>query len=36
MAQKQPTTSEDTLELLRVDLPLDENVAADEAVFGIN
>ena len=36
MAQKQPTTSEDTLELLRVDLRLDENVAADEAVFGIN
>ena len=36
MAQKQPTTSEDALELLRVDLRLDENVAADEVVFGIN
>jgi hypothetical protein len=32
----QPTMSEDALELLRVNLPLDANAATDEAVFGIN
>jgi len=36
VAQKQPAAGEDSLQLLRVDLRLDKDAAADQAVLGID
>jgi hypothetical protein len=36
MAQKEPAARKNALQLLLVDLPLDENAAADEAIFRVD
>jgi hypothetical protein len=36
VAQKEPAAGEDLLQLLRVDLRLDKDAAADQAVLGID